>query len=73
MQRATALQERCASPPRSEIFYGDALGSGNANVADGVADGDVDVPGEGDDVDVGEGVGVGLGAGVGGGGIIFSQ
>ena len=51
------------------------MGIGNANVAEGDADGVVDTPGDGDGVDVGEGdgVGVGLGVGVGGGGMIFSQ
>lgn len=51
------------------------LGIGNANVADGEADGIADEPGEGDDVEVGdsEPLGVGVGVGVGGGGIMFSQ
>ncbi len=51
------------------------LGVGNANVADGAADGIADVPGEGDDVDVGLGDGdrLGAGVGVGGGGMMFAQ
>ncbi len=51
------------------------LGSGNANVADGEADGISDVPGEGDDVDVGlgDGDGLGVGVGVGSGGMMFVQ
>ena len=48
---------------------GDELGIGNANVAEGEADGVVDVPGDGE----AEGVGVGVGVGVGGGGMMFSQ
>ncbi len=43
------------------------LAIGNANVADGVADGIVDEPG------VAEGTDDGVGVGVGGGGMIFSQ
>ena len=51
------------------------LGIGNANVADGDADGIADVPGAGDDVDVGlgDGDGLGDGVGVGGGGMMFAQ
>ena len=51
------------------------LGSGNAKVADGEADGIADGPGKGDDVDVGLGDGDGLsvGVGVGGGGMMFAQ
>ena len=51
------------------------LGSGNANVADGEADGIADEPCEGDDVDVGLGDadGLGVGVGVGGGGMMFGQ
>src|SRR5439155_11849251 len=50
------------------------LGVGNANVADGAADGIADVPGEGDvDVGLGDGDRLGVGVGVGGGGMMFAQ
>ena len=49
------------------------LGSGNANVADGEADGIADEPGEGDVVGLSDGDGLGVGVGVGGGGMMLAQ
>lgn len=47
------------------------LGSGNANVADGEADGIADEPGE--DAGLSDGDGLGVGVGVGGGGMMLVQ
>ena len=65
------------------MSLGVTFGIGNANVAEGDADGMVDPVGSGETVDVddgviavvalGIGVGVAVGVGVGGGGIMFSQ
>jgi hypothetical protein len=69
-----------AKPHYLNIVFGEAdppeLGKGNANVADGEADGDIDALGDTPAVGVvavAVGWGVGVGVGVGGGGMMFSQ